>query len=214
MDSKILNIDLDIIQKTSKLTLQNLNYVCKLKICVYILWYKYSYHIESFNIKIPAIISLEGEIGITKLTSKFYQRLSPNPAEGFGKLNFFLGGGTEIYVKNLKIELENTLLTPNSAVSTDIIFGNDFAIIENVEIISKYTNEILNNTTGITSCKTVKNCIVTNTKIGISNSKSLEKNKTLVLNSGIKYLSCYASSDTSVPIPTGGSDTAQYSWNI
>ena len=58
----------------------------------------------------------------------------------------------------------------------------------------------------------LKGCKAINCDIGFQECHYISYNN--AINCTTKYDTCYASSNKSVPIPSGGSDTAQYGWNI
>jgi hypothetical protein len=156
----------------------------------------------------PSFKSLVGEKITTKITVK-YNSVSNNYAT-FSAVNIvFLTN-----LKDLNLILENS--TPSLDVTTKIIDGNGQLKIENVNLKSDYTG-LKNKMIGFYKCASIKESFVNDFYENFVDSFSLNKNKsTAPLNSGVKYRTCFPSF-TAIPedlIPTNGSDTAKYGWNV
>lgn len=169
-------------------------------------------------------LSLEGQENITKIkcfpkkdTSNAW-RIPVIILDSFNLLDALVGNQIKSsYLKNLIFELEDdetidssvsSLFLPNSTIGFYRLYS-----LENISFLNKI-NEIYNFVSFAQNSLEVKNCSVSNVETGFNQCKKMFKNNCNVKTGGIKYSSCYASSDTSVPIPTGGSDSSTYGWNI
>lgn len=104
-----------------------------------------------------------------------------------------------ITYKNIKIETHN--------YTTGITIGFTSNKLENC-ICEDFGSVSI----GFYRSNLLKNCKSINCDIGFQECYNISYNN--AVNCTTKYDTCYASSDNSVAIPTNGSDTAQFGWNV